>query len=128
MAFSVSARAAFILWLLILSFLGTTLAENLKGYVTIKQDGVDVSVPDNRRPSLYTGNFGDCMGDSSFNVTRFDAAYYRDNMTIVFHLAGESALKNESIMSMVSWWDLKYKLMSKQCTLVSMHTARAGST
>lgn len=39
------------------------------------------------------------MGGSSINVTRFDAAYYKDNMTVLFHLGGETALKNESIMS-----------------------------
>lgn len=39
------------------------------------------------------------MGGSSLNVTRFDAAYYKDNMTILFHLGAETALKNEAIMS-----------------------------
>ncbi len=52
----------------------------------------------NRRPALYTQDFGDCQGDSLINVTRFDAAYYRDNMTILFHLAGNTALTNESLM------------------------------
>jgi len=55
---------------------------------------------DDRRPSLYTQKFGDCQGDSVINVTRFDAAYYKDNMTVLFHLAGNSALANESLMCM----------------------------
>jgi hypothetical protein len=55
--------------------------------------------PDDRRPSLYTGRFGDCKGSSAVNVTRFDAAYYRDNMTVLFHLAGNTAIANESLMS-----------------------------
>lgn len=54
---------------------------------------------DDRRPALYTGNFGDCLGSSAVNVTRFDAAYYKDNMTVLFHLAGNTAIANESLMS-----------------------------
>lgn len=53
---------------------------------------------DDRRPALYTGNFGDCLGGSLVDVTRFDAAYYQDNMTVLFHLAGSTALQNESLM------------------------------
>ena len=65
-------------------------------------DGQTVWLADNRRPALYTRNFGDCMGDSLINVTRFDAAYYKDNMTVLFHLAGNSALTNQSLMRMFS--------------------------
>ncbi|KEQ73592.1 TRP-domain-containing protein, partial [Aureobasidium namibiae CBS 147.97] len=54
--------------------------------------------PDDRKPSLYTGQFGDCKGSSAVNVTRFDAAYYKDNMTVLFHLAGNTAIANESLM------------------------------
>jgi hypothetical protein len=61
-------------------------------------DGQTVWLADNRRPALYTQNFGDCMGDSLINVTRFDAAYYKDNMTVLFHLAGDSSLTNQSLM------------------------------
>ncbi|KAJ9612168.1 hypothetical protein H2200_003765 [Cladophialophora chaetospira] len=57
-----------------------------------------VWLDDDRRPSLYTQNYGDCQGDSLINVTRFDAAYYKDNMTVLFHLEGNSALTNESLM------------------------------
>lgn len=60
--------------------------------------GNRIYLEDNRQPALYTQNFGDCQGDSLINVTRFDAAYYRDNMTILFHLAGNTALTNESLM------------------------------
>lgn len=52
----------------------------------------------NREPSLYTKDYGDCQGDSVINVTRFDAAYYKDNMTITFHLGGNTAVANESVM------------------------------
>ncbi len=58
-----------------------------------------VWLDDDRRPSLYTQTYGDCMGDSLINVTRFDAAYYKDNMTVLFHLEGNSLLTNDSLMS-----------------------------
>jgi hypothetical protein len=66
----------------------------------IKYTGNDdlVWLDDARRPSLYTSSFEDCQGDSLINVTRFDAAYYKDNMTVLFHLEGDSALHNESLM------------------------------
>ncbi|KAI9737916.1 MAG: hypothetical protein M1834_009286 [Cirrosporium novae-zelandiae] len=68
-------------------------------YVTTEDsEGNTVYLADDRRPALYTGNFGDCMGDSLLNVTRFDAAYYKDNMTVIFHLMGSTAVKNESLM------------------------------
>lgn len=64
-------------------------------------NGVTRSLADDRYPALYTGQFGDCMGGSSLlNVTAFDAAYYADNMTVLFHLMGTTNLRNESIMSM----------------------------
>lgn len=52
-----------------------------------------------RNPALYTGNFADCMGGQSLiNLTSFDAAYYADNMTVLFNLAGTTNLRNESLM------------------------------
>jgi len=32
------------------------------------------------------------------NLTSFDAAYYADNMTVLFNLAGTTNLKNETLM------------------------------
>lgn len=55
---------------------------------------------DARKPALFTRNFGDCLGNSVVNVTRFDAAYYKDNMTVLFHLQGSTNIRNESLMSM----------------------------
>ncbi|KAG9185482.1 hypothetical protein G6011_08026 [Alternaria panax] len=55
-------------------------------------------VRDDRQPSLYTADYGHCLGESAINVTRFDAAYYKDNMTIIFHLEGETGLRREDIM------------------------------
>lgn len=62
-------------------------------------DRLDVS----RTPSLYTGDFDDCLNDGSlFNVTGFDTAYYSDNLTVSFHLYGSSNIRQENVMSM-SW-------------------------
>ena len=82
-----------------LSFLPPTLTTTTK-YVTVTTDaGDNIAVPDDRKPSLYTQNFGDCLGSSLINVTRFDAAYYKDNMTVLFHLEGSTNVANESLMS-----------------------------
>lgn len=62
-------------------------------------DGQTVYLDDNRQPSLYTQQYGDCLGDSLIDITRFDAAYYKDNMTITFHLGGRTNIANESLMS-----------------------------
>lgn len=67
-------------------------------YVKGTVDGKIYLVRDDRRPALYTGDYGDCLGESAINVTRFDAAYYQDNMTLLFHLAGETALAREDTM------------------------------
>jgi hypothetical protein len=57
----------------------------------------------NRTPALYTGDFGDCLGGQSlFNITKFDAAYYADNMTVLFHIDGNTNIKNESLMMYIS--------------------------
>lgn len=54
-----------------------------------------------RYPALYTGKFGDCLGGHSLvDVTGFDAAYYADNMTVMFHLTGTTKIKNDNIMGM----------------------------
>jgi hypothetical protein len=60
--------------------------------------GKKFQVRDDRQPSLYTADYGDCLGKSAINVTRFDAAYYKDNLTIIFHLEGKTALRKEDIM------------------------------
>lgn len=68
------------------------------------------TLTDDRRPSIYTGNFGDCKGSSAVNVTRFDAAYYRDNMTVLFHLEGNTAIANESLMRKLASWFLSQSI------------------
>lgn len=61
--------------------------------------GVTRRLAVNRHPALYTGDFGDCLGGQSlFNITKFDAGYYTDNLTVVIHLDGVTSVKNESVM------------------------------
>ncbi|KAL8790616.1 MAG: hypothetical protein Q9213_000463 [Squamulea squamosa] len=73
---------------------------NTKYVEAATPDGQSVWLKDARKPALYTQNFGDCLGSSLINVTRFDAAYYKDNMTVLFHLEGNTNVANESLMSM----------------------------
>ena len=52
-----------------------------------------------RSPALYTGDFGDCMGgESLLNLTAFDAAYYADNLTVLFDISGTTNLKSEAVV------------------------------
>lgn len=88
-------------WLLLISFfsfLNHALADASKYIEATTDAGETVYLLDERKPALYTQNFGDCLGDSLINVTRFDAAYYKDNMTVLFHLEGNTAVANESLM------------------------------
>ena len=68
---------------------------------TTNNAGETIYLSDDRKPALYTQDFGDCLGSSLINVTRFDAAYYQDNMTVLFHLEGNTNVANESIMSIL---------------------------
>ena len=77
----------------------------------VDDDGDSVMVPDNRQPSLYTQDFGVCGSNSLINVTRFDAAWYKDNMTILFHLEGNTNVANDSLMSMFPLLEWSLQLM-----------------
>lgn len=88
-----------LLFLSLLSLCQYSLAAEVKYVQATNAAGQTVSLLDNRKPALYTKNFGDCLGSSLINVTRFDAAYYNDNMTVLFHLQGSTAVRNESLMS-----------------------------
>ncbi|KAF2873195.1 hypothetical protein BDV95DRAFT_490291 [Massariosphaeria phaeospora] len=118
MILPISRGSAFALLLVVLSCLSPALAAAPR-YVTAEVDGKDVRVRDDRKPALYTANFGDCMGSSSINVTRFDAAYYKDNMTILFHLGGETALRNEAIMMYIgvyAYGESRFDLTFNPCS------------
>ena len=87
----------------LLSLIDFTYSENNQYVQMTDSNGQTIFLADNRKPSLYTQNFGDCLGSSLINVTRFDAAYYQDNMTVLFHLEGNTNVANESIMSTNTW-------------------------
>ncbi|KAK8250980.1 hypothetical protein HDK77DRAFT_425737 [Phyllosticta capitalensis] len=103
------------------SFAQTAEVTTINGvrYVTATDDnGQSVYVRDNRQPSLYTGNYGDCLGDSSINVTRFDAAYYKDNMTVLFHLAGDTSIVDEGLMMYIAvyaYGESQFELVFNPC-------------
>lgn len=98
---STSPWAGVVLLLIsLLSWIDSTLAAEPTYIQATSDTGEAVYLLDDRKPALYTQNFGDCLGSSLINVTRFDAAYYRDNMTVLFHLEGNTAVANESVMRM----------------------------
>lgn len=67
------------------------------------KNGITRNLANDRYPALYTGQFGDCLGGQSLiNVTSFDAAYYADNMTVLFHLSGTTNIRDESVMMYIS--------------------------
>jgi hypothetical protein len=108
---SLSSQATIsLLVLAFFSLINTSLAA--KSNVTLIQgtnaNGVTTWLRDNRTPALYTGDFGDCLGSSLINVTRFDAGYYADNMTVLFHLQGNTNLNNESVMLYIGVYACKF--------------------
>ncbi|KAK4466910.1 putative flavin carrier protein 2 precursor [Cladorrhinum samala] len=67
------------------------------------KDGITRQLASNRDPSLFTGDYGNCLGgESPFQISKYDAAYYADNMTIAFHLEGSSYLDNETFIMHIS--------------------------
>lgn len=94
----VSWAGVFFIILSLLSLIRPTFAAEKKFVQYTTEDGQTLDLADDRKPALYTQNFGDCLGSSLINVTRFDAAYYKDNMTVLFHLEGNTAVANESLI------------------------------
>lgn len=65
--------------------------------------GVTRLLANDRDPALFTKDFGDCLsGGSIINATRFDAAYYADNQSVLFHFDGSSSLQAEAVMMYIS--------------------------
>ncbi|ODA78620.1 hypothetical protein RJ55_06002 [Drechmeria coniospora] len=62
-------------------------------------DGKTRRLDVNRLPDLYTGDFDDCHdGGSLVSVTKFDGAYYADNLTVLFHLDGATRISKERVL------------------------------
>ncbi|KAH8907752.1 TRP-domain-containing protein [Coniochaeta sp. PMI_546] len=95
--------ATFFLLLSVLALIATANARDTEYIYGTGADGKTRQLAVDRTPALYTKDFGDCLGgESLFNVTKFDAAYYTDNLTIIFHLDGTTNIKNESLMMHIS--------------------------
>ncbi|KAK5199399.1 hypothetical protein LTR47_006821 [Exophiala xenobiotica] len=111
----------FTAWSILVTLLSISTPAAADNVTWIKYTGNDGTIwlKDDRRPALYTQNFGDCQGDSLINVTRFDAAYYKDNMTVLFHLEGSSALTNESLMMYIgvfAYGESRFNLTFNPCS------------
>jgi hypothetical protein len=105
------------LFVVLLSLVGVAITDGIQ-YVVGKIDGVRMLVRDDRQPALYTADYGDCLGKSAINVTRFDAAYYKDNMTIIFHFEGETGLREEDVMMNIgvfAYGESRFELTFNPC-------------
>ena len=98
--------SAFVFSLALNTLIPTIRAENGDSIQGTDAAGVTKTLLVDRFPALYTKNFGDCMGGQSLiNLTSFDAAYYADNMTVLFNMAGTSNLLNESLVCTFIHWE-----------------------
>lgn len=117
LAFVRSVQVVWLFMLLLLLTLGAASSES--NLVPITVDGKSYGAYNDRRPALYTADFGDCLGKSAVNVTRFDAAYYKDNMTVIFHLQGETALVKENVMMSIgvyAYGERRFELIFNPCS------------
>jgi hypothetical protein len=85
--------------LVIFAVLPVVLAQDRQFVTTTDSDGNTVWLPDDRKPALYTDNFGSCLEQGLVDVTRFDAALYHDNMTLMFDIQGSTNLTRDSVIS-----------------------------
>lgn len=113
-------RASSIL-LLPLLLIPTAAAKDTQYITGTSVTGVTQQLDVARTPALYTGDFGDCLGGHSlFNITKFDAAYYTDNSTVLFHLDGQSSIQNESLMmrfSMDAYGENRFQMTFDPCSV-----------
>ncbi|KFA66109.1 hypothetical protein S40285_04277 [Stachybotrys chlorohalonatus IBT 40285] len=90
------------------------------------RDGVVRQLDVSRYPSLWTGDFDDCMGgDSLFSVTKFDAAYYADNLTVLFHFDATTNIRRDNIMMHIAvdaYGESRFDITYDPC-LANMYSA-----
>ncbi|KAL6721888.1 hypothetical protein ACLMJK_000993 [Lecanora helva] len=114
-----SWSTTFLLLVSFLSFVGFTTPKDTQYVQATTSSGENIALRDDRKPALYTQNFGDCLGESLITVTRFDAAYYKDNMTVLFHLEGNTHVANESIMMYIgvfAYGESRFDLTFNPCS------------
>ncbi|KAI1474661.1 TRP-domain-containing protein [Daldinia eschscholtzii] len=104
-----------------LTLLPTIWAKETQYITGTSLDGVTANLALDRRPALYTGDFGDCLaGQSLLNVTKFDAAFYYDNSTVLFHLDGTTNIRNEAVMLYISveaYGESRFKMAVNPCNV-----------
>ncbi|KAI5293254.1 hypothetical protein KEM52_005704 [Ascosphaera acerosa] len=57
-----------------------------------------IALLDDRKPALYTESFGSCMPHNAISIDRFEASFFRDNMSLTFHLQGTTTLDHEDLI------------------------------
>ncbi|KAI9804940.1 MAG: hypothetical protein M1833_006243 [Piccolia ochrophora] len=121
MIFAQSLRQSRTTLVVLLILLCSLVTPTFQGVIeATDEDGRLVFLDDVRQPALFTGKYGDCLGDgnSIINVTRFDAAYYKDNMTVIFHLQGSTNVKNESLMLQIgvyAYGESRFNILFNPC-------------
>ena len=127
-----TAMARFALALALVSSISMANAVNPVYIKGNGSDGVERELDVSRTPSLYTGDFADCLGgESLFNVTKFDAAYYADNLTVLFHLDGTTNMHKESLvlhLALEAYGELQFNMTYDPCkyNISSMCPLMAG--
>ncbi|KAH0613957.1 uncharacterized protein H6S33_005843 [Morchella sextelata] len=111
-------------WILILAL-------SFAQWPTVIAQGDGSNLADDRRPALYTGDFGNCMENSTITISRFDAAYYADNMTVLFHIDGKTSLVNDNLMiylTVDAYGESRFSILFNPCNanLPSLCPARSG--
>ena len=85
-----------------LALLPAVLADDRQFITTQDSEGNTIWLADDRKPALYTDNFGSCLDQGLVEITRFDPALYADNMTLNFEFAGNTNLTRDSVVSKYS--------------------------
>ncbi|PGH13349.1 hypothetical protein AJ80_06341 [Polytolypa hystricis UAMH7299] len=98
--------------------------DSVRWISTTDAKGKTVHLADNRKPTLYTRDFGDCLGSSQVHLTRFNAALYRDNLTVVFHFKGSTTVTHENLMMYIgvfAYGESRFELTFDPC-LANMYS------
>ena len=97
----------------------------------VEPNGNVLYLPDNRKPALYTEDFGDCLGGSLIEFTRFDASFYNDNLTATFHFGGSTNLTSQAVMIYIgvyAYGESRFELVFDPCgtNMLSLCPVAAG--
>ena len=128
MAWSQPFSRLFAMFAVFLTLLPLIFAETQ--FITAQNsNGQTVRLADDRKPALYTDNFGSCLDQGLVDITRFDAALYADNMTLIFEFAGNTNLTQDSVVSEFFSFACKELFANAaQSTSVSLPMARVDSS